>query len=242
MTQARSLAEAEQRIVSLTARLRIILAALAVFAVVALPASGGGPQPLGSWAGGGQHSGWIEQQAITSTTPTNSFGRNCLWSVNDHELWESWGYLDAGSSASRDKCVVSDYPHTAPYGMSTVGVFAKSPNLVVTVCFEPQTRCFSPAPVLVERQYRYTFCGHAHYDPSDPVMVEIPGSSGGRGIVTTVSTTISNPTDRRVRDVIARVGFASDISLFLGWPDAVGCLPTFPYTDESDYPFAWTIS
>lgn len=222
--------------------MRLVLTILAAVLLLSLPASAA-PQPLGSWTGGGQHSPWIEQQQITATTPTNPFGGECLWSVNDHELWTTFGYLDAGISVGRSKCVVADHGLVAPYGFSTAAVYAKSPDLSVSVCFS-QGRCFSPSPVYVSssRQYRWTFCGKVHYDPDDPALVEIPDSFGGLGEVSTVTTTITNTTDRRLRDIVARVGYASDIAVFMGWVDAEGCLPTIPYVDHFEYPYRWTQS
>jgi len=223
---------------------RVIFAALAVFAVVALPALAA-PNPLGSWQGGGQHSGWIEQQQITSTTPANPFGGSCKWSVNDHEDWQTFGYLDPGAAVTFERCVVTDYGAKmggiAPYGMSTVELVAKSPDLIVEMCFS-QGRCFVPSPVYSDSLYHWTFCGKVEYEWGDPAIVEIPDSEGGYGEVSTVTTTISNPTNKRVRDVVAFVGYASDIALFMGWTDAHGCLETIPYVDHFEYPYRWTQS
>lgn len=201
------------------------------------------PSPLGtSWQGGGQHSGWIEQQQITPTTPNNPFGGSCHWSVNDHELLTTTGYLEPGQTVTHSKCVVSDYANVAPFGFSTAQLVSKSPDLTLTVCFSPQGRCFSGSPVREsDRLYHSTVCVRAHYLESDPLMQEIPESFGGRGLVTTVTTSYTNPTSRRA-SAIARSGFASDIAVFLGWVDAVGCLPDFPYVDHFDYPFEWTTS
>jgi len=224
---------------------RIILAALAAL-VVAFPASAGPSLPLGtSWQGGGQNSPWVEQQGLTTPgVPTNPFGGACLWSVNDHEEWTSWGYLDPGASASRTKCVVSDGASTAPYGMSTVKVVSKSPELTVTVCFS-QGRCFTPSPVYdrANRSYLWTFCGKVHYHHEDPALVEIPDSQGGYGVVSSVVTTISSTASKRVRDIVASVSYASDIGLFMGWIEAAGrCLPELPYVDHLEYPYQWTTS
>lgn len=222
--------------------------ALACSSLLAGSASAGGSVSLGtSWQGGGQHSSWIEQQQITATTPTNPFGGACLWSVNDHEYLTSMGYLDPGQSVSFSRCVVSDaFPgpgSIAPYGFSTVRVSSKSPDITVSVCFS-QGRCFFPAPIwnASARQYQTTFCGKVERDWEDPAIVPIEGSQGGEGEISSVTTTISSPTSRRVRGIFAEVGYASDIAVFMGWPDAVGCLPTIPYVDHFEYPFEWTNS
>lgn len=222
-----------------------MLLVLALAGLLVMPASAGGPVSLGtSWTGGGQHSSWIEQQQTSPTTPTNPFGGSCFWSVNDHEFLESRGYLDPGVSISLSKCVVAGFQsNVAPFGFSTAEVVTRSPSLMLTVCYEPQGRCFSANPVLgPDRLYHSTFCGRALYHESDPAVIEISDSFGGRGVVTSVTTTISNPTGKRVRDAIARVGLASDIAVFLHWPDAVGCLPEIPYVDRFEYPFEWASS
>lgn len=220
------------------------LAGLTLVALVlVLPASArGGPQPLGaSWAGGQQETAWVAQQQITNTTPTNPLA--CFWSVDDHGSWTSRGDLDAGASASRETCRVADYPDNSPYGFATVFVQSKSDELAVSVCHS-QGRCFVSAPVWdpTARVFTYTSCSRAHYSSGDPLMQDIDGSLGGRGLVTTITTTVANPTGRKVRDVFAQVGYASDIAVFLGWNEARGCLPTFPYVDRLDYPFEWTAS
>ena len=219
--------------------------------VLAVPASAK-PQPLGaSWQGGGQQSSWIEQQQMDQpfmptdgTAITNPFGAACFWSVNDHESKVSTGYIDPGATVVDTKCSVSDYPNTAPYGFATAWMTSKSPLVTLRVCYSPQDRCFDAAPRYdaVERAYVSSFCVRAHYLESDPLMQPITGSNGGLGLVTTITTMITSTDSKRVRDVFARVGYASDISVFLGWPDARGCLPTIPYVDHFEYPFEWTSS
>jgi len=231
---------------------RIIFAALAVFAILVLPASASNPNvPLGSWTGGGQHSGWIEQQQYwlgsmptDGTAITNPFGGACFWSVNDHAQLISSGYLDPGTSVVDTKCVVSDYSNAAPYGFTTAYVVSKSSDVTLSVCYQPQNRCFDATSNYntKERTYRSSFCVRAHYQQQDPLMQEIPGSNGGLGLVTTVTTTITSTATKRVRDVYAQVGYASDIAVFMGWGDAIGCLPTIPYVDHFEYPFQWTQS
>lgn len=236
------------------------LLVLIVLGVLA-PAAGakGGPQPLGvSWQGGYQFSRWIEQEDDWPQPPDglaiiNPFGSACKWSVNDHEHFLSTGYLDAGATVSRERCVVSDYDpvlrtingvtaqwSNSVHGMSTARVWSKSADLVLSVCFEPQGRCFTAAPIFdaQQRQYRYDFCGQTHYFPGD--VVEIPNSNGGHGVLTTVTTTLANPTERRVRDVMMNVGFASDIALLQNWPDAQGCPLSYPHYNQAEYPFRWT--
>lgn len=206
-------------------------------------AGAGAPVPLGvSWAGGQQETDWVEQQQTSQTTPTNPFTA-CFWSVNDHGSWTSSGYLDPGQSATRTTCRVADYGTGAPYGFTTASTWAAA-AVTTTICYQPQGRCFTATPVYVpaEHAYHSTLCIRAQYHQSDPLMQEIPDSLGGYGLITTITTTIKNNGSKRVRDILAKVGYASDIAVFLHWQDADGCLANLPYVDHFEYPFEWTTS
>lgn len=204
-----------------------------------------------------QFSQWIEQQddwpqpEINAITNPNS---HCTWSVNDHSDWLATGKLDAGQSTSRSRCIVSDfspvfatrYGYTAwwsnaVYGFAGLKVLSPSPNILVSVCYQPQNRCFTLGSVYDpnERVWTYKFCGRAHYKNDDPALTEIVDSNGGRGVITTVTMTVTNPTGRTVRDLWAMGGFSSDII----YPTA--CDRTefgFPIVPNSEYPFNWAVS
>jgi hypothetical protein len=215
---------------------RVVLAALAAL-MLALPAVGQGkPSPLNLGVGPSviQRTSWISQQ--DDVPQPADFIRNsvvpCFWSVNDHAAWHASGYLDAGASASTQVCIVSDFNPVfatkfgvtaewsiAPYGF--FGATVSDPMLDTSVCYSPQERCFS-AP----------FCGRANYDPDDPALSDIVDSHGGRGVTTTITLTVSNPTSRRIRDIDVNWGISSDVN-FHG-----GC--TGPQSSHLEYPFAWS--
>lgn len=213
------------------------------------PAAGGGQQSLdlALAIGGYQSSAWIEQQDDwpMPATPIVNPDPTCTWSVNDHSDWSADGYLDPGATTTRSSCIVSDFnPVTAtrngttatwnmaPYGFAGLSLLSPSSDLTVIVCYQPQARCFAPGSVydVAVKQWRYTFCGRANYQPDDAALVAIAGSNGGRGVITTVTITLTNPTARRVRNLFARGGFSSDVT----FPTACNPVPT-----QTTYPFTW---
>lgn len=217
--------------------MRLVLTTFAGVLLLSLPASAAPQQPLDLSVGPSsiQHSPWIEQQddwprPTDGTDIVNPFGGTCVWSVNDHVSWRTTGYLDPGASSSTSVCIVSDFNPvlatrfglTAWWGNSRYGFFgATASKGNVSVCYSPQGRCFTGP-----------FCGRANYNPDDPALTEIPDSRGGRGVVTTITLTVSNPTSKRIRDITVDWGVSSDI-FYHG-----GC--TGPNTTNSDYPFYWS--
>lgn len=210
--------------------------------VLAVPASAkGGPQPLDISdvpASDRQSSLWIEQQ--DDWPQPEDFIRNsvrpCVWSVNDRVAWLAGGYLDPGASTVAQACVVSDFNPVyatrfgvtswgsiAPYGF--FGVLVSNPALDVTVCYSPQNRCFTA---------EQAFCGRANYLPDDPALGDIEGSHGGRGVITTITLTVSNPTAKRIRNIRVDWGISSDVRF------PAGCAG--PQQENAEYPFAWTSS
>lgn len=206
------------------------LAALALILIVASPAQAAKPA-----AGGGngsltftlqpdvQTDRIVEQQtdwafpADPAEWVVNPYGV-CLWDVDDH--WQYWGSgsLKPGESASVDLCVVSDPVSiyktvsgvTTWYSQETKFIAlsvttAKTAGLDVSVCYRPQGRCFYPHPV-GSSPVTYESCTQVRYGRDDPALSEIPGSQGGIGVLTTVTVTVTNPTSRTVRDVVAAAG------------------------------------
>lgn len=220
-------------------------------------ASGSPPQNLNLDTGFSfqQKTSWVEQQddwpqGSDDVAILRPADLACdVWAVDDHADWRAFGNLDAGASSSRTDCVVSDFSpvfatrfgttgwwSTAPHGFAGILVKSTSPDLLVSVCYQPQGRCFTAGPVWdpVFGSYTYSFCGRADYRYDDPELVEVPNSNGGRGVFTDVTYTVSNPTGRRVRNVRVDGGFSSDFF----FPD--GCAG--PQQANSEYPFAWTAS
>jgi hypothetical protein len=237
-------------------RALVTLAMLAVFALGSSSTFAGSPkQPLDLATANGfrQFSSWIEQQDDwpMPASPIINPDPACTWSVNDHNDWLAIGSIEAGASTVRSQCIVSDFSpvyatrngmtawwSNAVYGFAGLSVRSMSPDLSVSVCYQPQGRCFVPSPVYdaADRVWLYRFCGRAHYDVEDPGLVDVAGSNGGRGIVGIVTMTVANPTSRRVRDVWAAGGLSSDAFYPSACDrDAIGR----PIVPNVDYPFKW---
>lgn len=87
-----------------------------------------------------------------------------------------------------------------PWAWNVVELGSPSASLLVQVCYSPQGRCFPLAPQAVDTGYRYSLCSHVVYEPDDPALVEIAGSNGGLGVVTTITASVQNQTSATVRD------------------------------------------
>lgn len=238
--------------------MKILLVAVGVALVCAGSVSAGrtghaGPQPLGSnWGGsfGGSGSGFVEQQSnfpFDSAAVTNPTG--CFWDINDYGAEGTSGYLT--DSFSAPFCLVSDPDPiyrtlnglsawwSSPHLYFGSVVQSASPSLLVTVCYQPQARCFTPAASLDagSRLWTWSFCGHAVYrgDPLDSAVPEIPGSNGGHGVVTTATTTVTNTGRRQVKNVDVTLGLTSDFHT------EPGCSKPLVHP-QSEYPFTWSTS
>lgn len=231
---------------------------VAMILLLAIPVSAAPQQPL--WLDGGigssQYTAWIEQQdnwpkPTDGTAMTNPFGSACLWSLNDHWRKQALGFLDPGVVSSHEACVVSDFNpvwatrgtttawwSNALYGFYGVQVYAPSDKLTVTICYQPQGKCFTPAVFYdnMAKLWSWRFCGRANYLPNDSALVEIPGSGGARGVVTSVTLSVKNIGSRRARDILAKWSVSSDIV------EEPGCVAWSDRPANHDYPFAWTSS
>jgi hypothetical protein len=230
--------------------------ALSVLVLSAI-AEGGKEQPL-SFANattGGASNVVIEQQNDWPFPPdpiVNSLP-GCTWDINDYLTLTTRGYLAPGAIVTKNVCMVSDYNpvYKTVNGMTTwwgssrghygAAISAPSPDLNVTVCYAPQARCFHPSPVwdANAREYDWALCSQVVYVPDDPELVDIAGSNGGRGVVTTITFTLENPTARQVKGVSAGVGVASGAGL-QNPPVTPGC--PWPLPEKTyDYPFSWVL-
>jgi hypothetical protein len=195
---------------------------------------------------------WPEDPAQRVINPTS-----CSWDINDHSDYSTSGDLATGTSTSRATCVIEDYNpmYVARYGNLTwwsavsrwfgAAVTSKSANLVITFSYAPQGRSFTLTPVYrpSTHDYRYSLCVQVLYNPGDPALVLIPGSTPdplpwgsapGEGVSTTITLTISNPTGSATRGVAARWGESSDVF----FPS--GCVAVqYRHPVSSDYPFKW---
>ena len=89
-----------------------------------------------------------------------------------------------------------------------------SPDLVVTMTFQPQDMTFTLAPrpsPTYSRSYEYRGCVRGPlYDGSEATIEDIPNSNGGWGVKGTVTVTVTNPTGKTVRTVNADFRAGSD--------------------------------
>lgn len=250
-------------------RIATVAAASAVL-MVGAAAKGGGQQPPFTFAnpsgGGGGHQIIEKQNDWPFPTDPNLLIVNpgwpascCAWDINDHSDWHtSEGYLAASTSVQTQWKHISDYnpiyrciygscqEYSSPSNWHGATVDAGSPNLTVTLCFEPQNRCFSPSPVATsQNSWHWRVCAQAVYTPDDPALQDIQGSNAGgaasplgRGVITTVTFKILNPsTDGRhgtVKNVSADWGLSSDAYFAPGCENHDNPLV--------DYPFRWLTS
>lgn len=235
----------------------LCLALLPGTAHAAKPPGGSGTQPL-TWAisGSVQFDNPIEQQtdwpfpadlAEWVINPTD----DCVWDVDDNYTYFGYGSVVAGSNASISQCFVSDptsiyktnYGHTAYWSQAhkylAFSLSAPKPGLVVTVCYTPQGRCFTPKPYLLNNRYTYESCTQVAYrDENDPDVYEIPGSQGGIGVITDVTVTVSNPTRQTIKDLQSATGPS--------WTEAgaalQGCRGKYDLLTITEYPYRYWIS
>ncbi len=181
------------------------------------------------------HAQWV-------TNPTS-----CWWDVDDHRtLYAADDYLNAGASVQVSDCQIAetDSLYQTKYGQTAwwsnaprplgVQISAPSASLTVTACYQPQGRCFGLPAVYnaALRTYSYNGCIGVSYQDGT-TLPTIADSNGGIGILTTRTVTITNPTNKTVRQIsgqIAQVGWGSS--------DA-GCTYTSTYP-HNEYPFHWT--
>lgn len=184
----------------------VLLAASAAFLVAA---TGNAAKP--QHAGGDHAFSWqltnldiagdVEQQPGV----VNSDG--CLWDIDDNWRMGDGGNLGAGEVASASQCLVAD----GAYHLTGVSVEALSPQLKVTVGYEPQAVVFTLTPEQIDRRlWRYLGCVTGPLYGNWPALPVIEGSNGGHGLVTTVTVTVENLSDRPARDVAAMLELGSD--------------------------------
>lgn len=94
-------------------------------------------------------------------------------------------------------CQIADGHHE----ITGVSVSAPSPDLVVTLTYEPQGVSFTLPARAVGRDFEYRGCVTGPIYGNWPALEEVPGSNGGRGRQTQITVTVTNPTERRVRNV-----------------------------------------
>lgn len=238
--------------------MRILLSIFVIlFVIYALPASARGQQqPLTFSTGTATGASNIVIEQLNnwpfSANPIVNPLSGCSWDVNDYlSLTTSEGYLDPGAGVAKSVCMVSGFTsilktvngvtgsYSAAGGHFGMSVQAPSPDLHVTACYSTPGRCFTPGPIWDSsaKQYVWIWCSQAVYVNDDPVLMEIPGSNGGIGVITTITLQVQNLTGRRVKNIRAGLGVASAAGLS-NPPVTPGC--SYPLAPKVyDYPFSW---
>ncbi len=188
------------------------------------------------------------------------------WDVDDHwEKIDSDGYLNGNATMTTTSQEVADTTQAYHCVINAPGqgdncawwsggtgrdfqVFVAAPaaTLIVSICYQPQARCFTvPASYdKPNRRYVYGICLNVKYRANDTAVGMIPGSGGdqfatgpvrGLGLVTTETVTVANPTGHTVRGIFAQVAVVG-----VG-ADGPVCSPALGHEDTFDYPFAWKI-
>jgi len=180
----------------------------------------------------------------------NPFGDvPCGWDVDDYWQKMAMGSLRAGETLAIDECMIASpgsswrtiYGQTAWWSTSPgwygVQVRADTDALSVSVCYQPEGRCFTPGLVYdaPNRSWLYNLCLTAVLANDDPLLGEIPGSQGGIGLVQTLTVSVANQTGRTARNVASSIGAVGASQQSLGWG---GCMKNAPIT--LDYPFRYT--
>lgn len=169
----------------------------------------------------------------------------CAWDIDDNAEYVANGALAAGTSASWSLCQVYDAPPVPlpdtqtpcearcgqPYG---VLVTDASPDLQVLSCFSPPGRCFTSAPVFDKAQhaYLYALCLRIDYAYGDPNVQPVPGTPVS-AVITNQSTTITNPTNKLIRTISARINQ-------VGFYQSAGYCVYNAADTHLDYPFRWS--
>lgn len=200
-----------------------------------------------------------------TTCVHNPFGGTCAWDVNDHaNKYISLGYIDPGVIQTTTNCLVSYshptystlYPNLSGTGVSGgvhnwygVSIDAVgSSSLSVTICWQPQNKCFNPAPKIVSISqnktptYEWNFCGQAVYKgpPNlDPALIEIPDSNGAYGLQTTVTLSVENNGSTTIKSVTGSWGYSSDVFFPTACPSDINGAPPSKYNMQFSYPLKW---
>lgn len=220
-----------------------------LFGAASVVRGGGGPQPLdltvhngtGQWSQTiEKQSWWLESGTLDPNHTVINPIHRCTWDINDHGAVWSEGTFAAGAQVSTTSCHVWDFDpiYACRFGTCAdwswpsnwVGqVVTASGPVTVSVCFMPQDRCFTIVASST-RPWVYRSCIQVRYTPTDPAVVDVPDSGGGRGVVSDVTISLSNP-GAKLKSVRLDWGISSD-----AYP-APGC---GTYSNVvSDYPFRW---
>ena len=122
----------------------------------------------------------------------------CVWDIDDQWNIGGTGILGVGATHSISQCEITD----GQRHLLGIRAFADTPELVITVSFAPMGVSFTLTPLVWDRRtWVYGGCVGGPVDWGWLSSPSVTGSNGGRGKVTTVTVTVSNPTDRVVRNI-----------------------------------------
>ena len=207
--------------------MKLLPLALLTALLLVMPASAGPPGVTELITSDLSITGPIVQQSpdpCTEATCIRNPTTTCLWNVDDR--WTAGAVarkIGAGISASGSVCLIADN-HVPFWGAR---VWAEKGDLRVTLHFEPQNVTFRLDPVQWDTKvWVWKGCMFGPYYPGWNVLPEIPDSNGGRGMLGSVTFTVTNTSSRFIANpeivVIERPGFRSgyctseDVNIVLG--------------------------
>jgi len=194
---------------------------LIALAALLLLAAGPSPFVWGPWGEPDVTQQPVEQQTEGGATqPDHSLwvvnNTGCAWDADDARYSGATdGTLAAGATAVGSRCIVADWMEHAVY----VTVNSKSPNLVLTLSYQPQGYNFTAARRLVDGRYVYEICvrGPKYTEGASPELQPIPNSGyGGVGVPTTFTYSLHNPTSQTIRNVHGRMTLRAEPELACG--------------------------
>jgi len=170
--------------------------------------------------GGSAGGAYYCTHGIDGATHSDTCAHNlssCAWNEDDEIVNGSYGVLNAGTTSFTD-CLIADntqvLPATHIQGMHLIGLslVTDSPDLVVTITYQPQNVAFMFTPRLIGGRYEYSGCIVGPLPDGDQLQA-IAGSNGGWGVTGTFTVSTTNQTGHRWQKTQA--------SFYL-WDDAPG--------------------
>lgn len=196
-------------------RLLAIVGAVALAAVLSMPAIARGNEPLQLVTDHRSVACNVEQQTIrwygqghlSDPCPGEFVVNNptgCPWDIDDSwSMVDTSGSIATGQTVTATFCGVSDGTHRAPVDAA---VRAKHDKLTVRIDAS-DGRSWVAVPVRDGNEYEYTACGDNFLPAPHP---EVPDSNGGQGTLVTYVLTIAAPT-RGANNVFALLKYGQGI-------------------------------
>lgn len=190
---------------------------------------------------------------------------NCKWSGDDNadilkvgmiakaNTTVAGNYCKVLDSSSADVCINDQCARYSFAKAEGIGFYLSSKTNVlnVSMVIKPQNKVVNIAPVYMKdtRTYLYRICIIGYYDFNDPALQFIPGSNGsndpnsveGRGVKSYFQPTVTNSTNKDIRDIayFMQAFGASQNGSGPCYDDAPLQSHQFGVTVYQEYPFSW---